>query len=415
MKGLVSAVSESEKKTMCDFQKKTLLFALIIWAGLMIVGPEMVSAAREGERTIVATGTGRIIDSDTMTARKNAIKNGLVAAVESTAVNHFPSDFLKRNLKSLKETLYQNPQNFVTKYQVMTESKTEKTYKVVVKATVSLQRMEASLVNAGVVKGDDSLPKILLLLTEQNVEDGSKRYRWGRDMESEVIISEAALAKAMRSRGFIFIDPYVAEYREAMAGSLKERPEVDVEDAVRLGASVKADLVVLADASVQLADNTMGTEVKSFKSSVNARVFRVINGDTITETTQTSVVANADEAAARSDALTQAAKTAGNAIAQNIVRMWQEQSQEADKVELFIGGTRNLKHFVEFRNALVNISGVNGIRMQEIKPNEAVLAVYYDGSTKKLARLLRQVSFGEFGINIFDVMPKQVSLELVAK
>ena len=80
---------------------------------------------------------------------------------------------------------------------------------------------------------------------------------------------------------------------------------------------------------------------------------------------------------------------------------------------MVIRGTNNLASYVKFRKAMNTISGVEGIRVQGIKPNEATLLVEYKGKTKELAAALMQQSFDSFGINIFEVTEDMVRVELI--
>jgi len=82
-------------------------------------------------------------------------------------------------------------------------------------------------------------------------------------------------------------------------------------------------------------------------------------------------------------------------------------------VELSILGTGHLASYVKLRKALNTISGVEGIRVKEIKPNEAILLVEYKGKAKDLAAALMLQNFKAFGINISEVTNNSLRIELV--
>jgi len=82
-------------------------------------------------------------------------------------------------------------------------------------------------------------------------------------------------------------------------------------------------------------------------------------------------------------------------------------------LEVVIVGTNQLAHYVKFRKTLNTISGVEGIRVKEIKPNEATLQVEYIGKPQDLASALMQQNFKSFGINIFEVTPERLKVELI--
>jgi len=82
-------------------------------------------------------------------------------------------------------------------------------------------------------------------------------------------------------------------------------------------------------------------------------------------------------------------------------------------VELSIQGTGNLATYVKFRKALNTISGVEGIQVKEIKPNEATLLVEYKGKAKDLAAALMLQNFKSFGVHISEVTHNSLRIELV--
>ena len=54
------------------------------------------------------------------------------------------------------------------------------------------------------------------------------------------------------------------------------------------------------------------------------------------------------------------------------------------------------------------------IRVKEIKPNEATLLVEYIGKTEDLAAALMQQNFKAFGINIYEVTPENLKVQLIS-
>lgn len=71
---------------------------------------------------------------------------------------------------------------------------------------------------------------------------------------------------------------------------------------------------------------------------------------------------------------------------------------------LTVEGSSNLSNFVKFRKALGSISGVEGIQVREMKPNETTLLVTYRGTAQDLATALRQQSFDTFTLTVADPM-----------
>ena len=93
--------------------------------------------------------------------------------------------------------------------------------------------------------------------------------------------------------------------------------------------------------------------------------------------------------------------------------VWQQQAGKPSHFEMVIRGTSHLAYYVQFRKSLNTIPGVGGIRVKEIKPNEAILLVEYTGKTQDLAAALMQKNFESFGINIFEVTANTVRVEII--
>jgi hypothetical protein len=129
--------------------------------------------------------------------------------------------------------------------------------------------------------------------------------------------------------------------------------------------------------------------------------------------TRTAVAANEDDIVGGKEALANVGDLAGQELAEQLVVVWQRQAGRPAVIELSIQGTRHLASYVKFRKTLNTISGVEGIRVKEIKPNEATLLVEYKGKAKDLAAALMLQNFKSFGIHISEVTGNSLRIELV--
>ena len=82
-------------------------------------------------------------------------------------------------------------------------------------------------------------------------------------------------------------------------------------------------------------------------------------------------------------------------------------------VEIEVIGTGELKNFVAFRKMLGTIPGVSGINIKEIKPNESTIGVEYNDSGETLAEELMLKTYDSFGIDIYEVSPERLGIELI--
>ena len=157
----------------------------------------------------------------------------------------------------------------------------------------------------------------------------------------------------------------------------------------------------------------MGSDMRSFNGTVTARAIRTDSAETMFSITRTSVAANEDDIIGGKEALASVGDLIGKELAAQLAVVWQKQAGRPAVVELSIQGTEHLAGYVKFRKALNTISGVEGIRVKEIKPNEATLLVEYKGKAKDLAAALMLQNFGSFGIHISEITGNSMRIELV--
>jgi hypothetical protein len=69
-------------------------------------------------------------------------------------------------------------------------------------------------------------------------------------------------------------------------------------------------------------------------------------------------------------------------------------------VAVTVEGSGNLANFVKFRRGLGGISGVEGIQVKDMLPNETTLLVTYRGTAQDLASALTQQAFDTFAVNV---------------
>ena len=138
------------------------------------------------------------------------------------------------------------------------------------------------------------MPKILVLISEQNLEDTSPKYWWGKKAVFGEIFSVSAFIETMRSKGLPVLDPPSITQNTSIDDEY-DKPDLDNEEAVDLGLNLKADIVIVGKIIIDQTQNIMGKNIRSFKGIVTARAIRTDTGEEIATITQSAVTANADE------------------------------------------------------------------------------------------------------------------------
>ena len=363
-------------------------------------------------KTIVVIGTGNIYGGNSAKAREQAIANGLVSAVEGVAVELLPPETLARNFQAFNDLLYGQTGKFVQGYRVLTELPLKNTYRVLVEADVLTSTLKISLSDAAILLSKKSLPKVLVLISEQNLQDPSPTYWWSQKGNLKKAISVGTLLKILEDKGFPIIDPQRIS-KNTFQNLTHDTPYLDDRQAVNLGLQVQADVVIIGTSVAERTPNIMGQNIRSFKGIVSARAIRTDTREEIAATMQRAVTTNTDETTGVRDALSNAGSLAGEALASQIVYAWQKNEQQYNLVEMIVEGTDNLVNFEKFRRIITQMSGVRNLQTKEMKADQVTITLEFQGDAKTLADALMLKTFESIGINIYEVSHNHLKIQLV--
>ena len=385
-----------------------LVLILTLFSSATVVAEQPIQ-----NKTFVVIGTSQVYGNNIQAARDQAISDSLVTAVALMTEEILQVDSLVENFPQVNEIIYENTNAFVQEYKVLTDTQLGKSYRVIVKATVAGPKIEKQLSNAGILRVKVALPAVLFLISEQNLQQDSPRYWWGKQMSGFESISEATMSDILKARGFRVVQHAGIEIPKMANYVSDEKPILSAEEAINIGKRLQADVVVVGESIASPTPSVMGDNLKSFKASLNARALRTETGEEIANLSRISVTANVDEGVGGREALTMAGTLAGDELASRLTSAWRKLAEEPSHLELLVEGTGNLANFVKFRRALTGISGVEGIRVKEIKPNETTLVIEYKGKAEELASALMLQNFGNFGINIYEILPQSLKIALI--
>jgi len=363
-------------------------------------------------KTIVVIGTGDIYGGNSARAREQAIENGLVSAVEDVAVKLLPPETLARNFQTFNDLLNGETGKFVQGYRVLAELPLKNTYRVVVEADVLTSRLKILLSDAGILLSEKFLPKVLVLISEQDLQDPSPAYWWRQKGNLKKTVSVDTLLKTLEDKGFSIID-HRRIPKNTTLDLAHDTPYLDDRQAVNLGLNVQADVVIVGTSVAEKTPNIMGQNIRSFKGIVSARAIRTDTREEIAATMQRAVTTNTDETTGVRDALSNAGSLAGEALASQIVYAWQKNEQQYNLVEMIVEGTDNLVNFEKFRRIITQMSGVRNLQTKEMKADQVTITLEFQGDAKTLADALMLKTFESIGINIYEVSHNHLKIQLV--
>ena len=388
------------------------VFVVYFFSVVLILPPVVQSKNQIPTKTVVVMGTGKIRQGNSAKAREKAITGSLVSAVGRVAVELFPLESLVRNFQAFNEMIYGQTDKFIQDYKVLAEFPSTDNYRVMVEATVSIITLKKLISSAGILLGEKPLPRILVLVSNQNLEDRIPKYWWGQEEYLSESFSINALVNTMKTKGFPNINNDIIA-QNTIVDPIYDKPDLNDLEAVNLGLSSHAEVVIVGKSAASRVPNIIGGNIRSFRGTVSARAIRTDTGAEIATTMQTSVTTNTDEIAGARDALSRAGSLAGEDLASQIVAAWQKQEKQSNILEIIIEGTGNIANFEKLRRLIKNTSGVKNLQIKELKPDEATIMVDFQGTAKELADALMLNTSGSININIYEVSQDRLKIELM--
>ncbi|MBU0992437.1 MAG: hypothetical protein KJ737_08075 [Proteobacteria bacterium] len=398
---------------------KNMLMKKRLYSGLLFIivfFPIMGSSENLTRTTIVATmGTGAILnEDDAANARDRAISDSLISAIENILSGLLPVESLVANFKTLNSILYAYKDSLIQDYKVLTEEKYNKYYRVMVQATVSVNKLQQLLLESGIVIDRKTMPGILFLISEENLEDIASQYWWGSGMKDIITSTELALSETLQKKGFSVINHKTMDAKNFEGDTAAAYGAVlDHQAAMELASKYQADVVIIGTAQAIRASNTMGNDIKSFIGKISLQVYRTDTGTEIARDEKTAVSVDVNEISGGRAALTKVGVLAGEDIAPMVLSGWRKSDKKPTEIIVTVAGTNYLSNFVVFRETMKKIPGVKGSQVKEMESDKTVLIVQYQGDGKELANALLLNTFDNFGLNISLVSQSAIKIELI--
>jgi len=354
-----------------------------------------------------------VVGGDFSAARNKAVADSLASVVDTAVMALLPRDALVRQFKTIGEALSGKAGQFIQEYKVLTESMTGTEYRVFIEAVVWTDRIRRHLFEAGIAEARRQLPKILLLIAETPPEGGEPLLIRPETPGAFSSFTEAGVHEVLVEKGYSVLHP---DWKASGLAALFPAPAKNISDAdvLEWGKRLGAEVVIFGIGTTAFKEAASDTPAPDTAQGgiVKARALRVDTMEAIAETEQTASAAHAEPSVSRSEALKSAGRLAGDQLAEAIARNWAEKESAVISVALQVRGTEHLGNFVTFRRVLVGLSGVKQMQIEEIRGDEAVIRVAFQGSPEALADALAGIVSESFEVLILEVTPDRILLKL---
>lgn len=401
--------------------------------------------------TVVATR--KIEGRNIAQAKQEAVEAALSAAVDQAALSLFSSEAVARDFRSYSAAVAGKAERFIDSYRILGEASSGGTYRVMLQARVSLDQLQSSLSGfrpagapaaaapvsapeappeAPAIPGADEAPaalspaapgmveavdrpKLLLLLSEQNINDPAPRFWWGENPGKPGAFAEAAIAKKAEASGYVVVDHSAAAPQIPFRVAIAYQPELNNRDAADIGRLLGADVVIVGKAIAYAISDTGAGGDPSYNATITMKAVLVQNGQEITSGFETAVRQGRSDIEGGREALTAAGIQAAGHLIPSIAAAWENIVRPSETITLTVSGTANLGNFVRFRQALRDLPGVIDLQILETSADAAIIAVRFEGNSADLRERLAANTFELFVIDVLSVSNKRLDIALVPK
>lgn len=384
-------------------------------AVFLFLAPVSAKGAENGDVfKTVSTGKQEVIRNDIPAAKRSAVDAALKESVEKALLNQLSPKAFASNFEFLYNNLLADVSDFVVNYKVLAELEKGNSYIVAVSAEVDDKSLHTFLTRYEIIGTEKEKPTVVLFISEKTEEDILPKYWWGENPMPYDSKVAAAVSDYMKSQGFTVLPDSFSD-----PGQEKENIRFveihDTDAAIRLGRELDADIIVMGKAASRTSANRMGSE-QAYEARVDTEAFSIPEGKKIASARVKATAGSKEDREGSLAALAKSGELAGEKITGKIEKYWNEDVlKKQQSIEAKIEGSDYLSSFILLRKVLQKMPEIQEIQTRELGSEEAIVDILYKGSAVGLADALLLKTFDSFGIEIYDVKDKSLTIRFVPK
>jgi len=389
---------------------KRLSIHLIILVAVLLI---LVIGAFAQSKEIKAKGYGTIYGNNKAAARDKAIEDAQRKAVEQAMGTMISSESVTKNFQLISDRILSLSSGYIEKYRVISEKEVDGEVEVEIAAIVGMSKLNDSVQAIKNLIRRMDRPKIMVLIAEQSIrEEGQQLSEKSR---GDVVLSstslgvvENVLIEFFRAKGFDFVD------RQALAGQIEIAAPLtlvnDKERIKKIANLTDAQVVIFGQAQARTTGEVQG--IYSGQANISLRALKTDTGEIIAATNAHAAVPFVDPSTANTKALSEAAKKISQKLMDQILSQWQSESNGLRSICLVIKGVK-YADVKKLRSWLTKyVRGVKSVHQRYVKDGIAELDLDIQGSAQNLADELSEKKFQKKTIEVLDLLPNKVSIEL---
>jgi hypothetical protein len=358
-----------------------------------------------------AVAENKIVEAqgESISSKEDALRQAMRLAVEQAVGVFVHSETEVENFELKKDKILSRTQGYVTSYTLLKEEKVDDVIKVVIRATISLDKIKDDLLAMKILLDSMERPKVMILIKEQLLSadktTGSATDQMG------MRIAETEMSSLLVDKGFDLVDKAQLEAvknldqrRQALAGNTVA--------AKSLGLSLGAQYVILGKAVAQDSGEAYpGTGLRSIQASLQAKVIQTQTGLILGSVVKNGVAAHISPLTGATKALQEAVhKAVDQYLVDAITRSFQDYLNNGAPMKLQVTGVNSFRQYKQITSGIDDLDKV--VSSKKEGWNKAggllVLDMRFKGSSEELAELLDGMQLGENSLEVVDFAPERV-------
>lgn len=362
------------------------------------------------------TGYANIIEGRKDLARENALQSAFRRAVEQTVGVMVQSESVVNNFEIIRDKISSQSAGYIKKYSIVKESFDGEGCTVEIRALVSRTKLEKGLDSHGLLMKKMGKPRIVMLLSEQNVSQDKPSYWWGGS-GIDMGVAENTMVTRLLQKDFNFVDrdSILANLKqEGLAGKLYANISNDT--AVKVLASGEAEVAIIGQAYAKATSNGAGgTNFKPCQATVSARAINTDNGEVLASFTTTATVPHVNPTAGGAQALQKAAGECADKLQKQILEKWKRRVARSGIVKLVASGL-TYDDLREFEDQLrEKIDEVEDVFQRGFSGDTAKMDVEVTGTAGEFASGVSNMEFKGGVAKITSLSANTVELQITKK
>lgn len=354
---------------------------------------------------VTANGASSYRADDLARSREEALEAARRDAVEQVSGVIISSESELKNFDLVKDEVLTRTQGYVRRSRILKEGRDGPMYAVTIEAEVSkgafLKEVNDSL--EGLYRRVGK-PRVMLVIKESQAASDDKSTS-----TAGLGVTEKEIRKILLGQGFTFIDPRVVT-RAQMAELAAKGKNADTNVITQLGQTTQAEIVIVGEA--RTSNKGEFNRFYRVQADLSLDVLKTDNGQIMASDVYSAVALHINADTAAINALQKAAQEETPKLMQQVTYQWLKDKNEGARVELVVRNA-SFGDLLNLRRSLANnVRGVKKVTQRSYSQGTALLELETKDTADRVAESLNDAKFEGFALEIVDVTPTSLIVNM---